>query len=61
MRGIDCECGLYLEDRDDAALLNKMKQHVDKEHPGRFTEGELRAMRDDKAYDVNEKAAPPIA
>jgi hypothetical protein len=61
MRGIDCECGLYLEDRDDAALLNKMKQHVDKEHPGQFTEEQLRSMRDQNAYDVREEAAPPLA
>lgn len=56
-RGYDCECGEYVEAENDQRLVEKMREHVDRDHADAgYTDSQLRQMAEDGAYDVRAEA-----
>jgi hypothetical protein len=51
MRAVECFCGEYLESRTDAGLLETLNQHIEQEHPGQYSEADIRAHLAANAYD----------
>jgi hypothetical protein len=52
MRAVDCPCGEHFEAQTDAQLLELLKQHADTEHPGEYSETDLRLLVNTSAYDA---------
>lgn len=52
MRAVDCPCGEYLEGSTDAELLESAKRHATEEHPGQYTDADLRILVSTAAYDA---------
>jgi hypothetical protein len=52
MRAVDCPCGEHLEAQNDTQVLESVKEHADKEHPGQYSETDLRLLVNTSAYDA---------
>lgn len=52
MRAVECPCGEHLEGQNDTKLLEKVKQHANEEHEGKYSEVDLRLLVDTSAYDA---------
>jgi predicted small metal-binding protein len=51
MRALDCECGHHLEAPDDEGLTRRVREHVEREHPGmRLGEEEIERLVAQRAY-----------
>ncbi len=51
MRAVDCPCGEFLEGTNDTELLESAKRHANEEHPGQYSEADLRILISTSAYD----------
>lgn len=51
MRAVDCPCGEYLEGTNDTELLEAAKRHTNEEHPGQYSDADLRILINTAAYD----------
>jgi predicted small metal-binding protein len=59
MRAIDCPCGHHLEARDDDALFQAAREHIDQEHPEmERTDEQIRERVAADAYDVEPAERP---
>ncbi len=57
MRALDCDCGQHLEAANDEELLDKARDHVNRDHPNmQLTDEQVRQLVTDRAY---EKADAP--
>jgi hypothetical protein len=63
MRGFDCPCGEYVTGRNDAQLLEEMRQHTQEAHRDEdYPDSRLQSMIDESAYDVpQEMSTGPTA
>jgi hypothetical protein len=52
MRAVDCPCGEHLDADSDAALTEKLTEHANEEHPGRYEDAELRVLISTAAYNA---------
>jgi predicted small metal-binding protein len=51
MRALECECGQHLEASNDEELFEKVREHVDREHPEKeLDDSQVRAIVTRKAY-----------
>ena len=56
-RGYDCTCGEYIEAENDARLVDRIREHTQKDHSDtEYTDSQLRQMAEDGAYDVRAEA-----
>ncbi len=53
MRAVDCPCGEHFEASTDAAMLEEFKKHADEEHPGEYSETDLRLLVNTSGYDAS--------
>ena len=52
MRALDCDCGQHLEAANDEKLLDKAKEHVNRDHPEmQLSDEQVREIVAEKAYD----------
>jgi hypothetical protein len=56
MRAVDCPCGEYVEASTDQGLFDAMRRHADEDHPGQYSDPELKAIIANSAYDVRAEA-----
>lgn len=52
MRAVDCPCGEYLEAQNDTRLLEAARKHNEEDHPGDYSDTDLRRLIDTSAYDA---------
>jgi hypothetical protein len=52
MRAVDCPCGEHFEAANDTAILEEVKKHADEEHPGQYSDADLRLMVNTSGYDA---------
>ncbi len=52
MKTVDCGCGKHLEAANDEELFNKVRAHIDQEHP------EMQ-ITDEEVRRIVEEGAPP--
>lgn len=52
MRALDCACGQHLEAANDEELLQRAREHVDRDHPDMgLSEEQVRGIVAEGAYD----------
>lgn len=52
MRALDCECGQQLEAANDEELLQRAREHVDRDHPDMdLSDEQIRGNVAEGAYD----------
>ena len=52
MRAVECPCGEHFEAQNDEKVLESVKQHANEEHPGQYSETDLRLLVNTSAYDA---------
>ncbi len=52
MRAVDCPCGEHIEADSDQALVERLAEHANEAHPGRYEESELRLLVSTSAYNA---------
>ena len=56
MRTMECACGERLEARDDEALFERVREHMDREHPEKGIEDEqVRNLIEATAHDAGDE------
>ncbi len=52
MRAVDCPCGEHIEADSDASLTDRLAEHANEAHRGRYEESELRLLVSTSAYNA---------
>ena len=53
MRALDCPCGEHIEAESDDALLPKVKQHIERDHPDmHMDEEQTRKFVSDRSHEA---------